>query len=151
MDNQNSDLETECNSDSVGFLESMTDWYFRPHDFESSELYESLGILPIKKVTDWIGKGFGERVNFRNHYRLWDETIQGLKEFDYKTRISEALHLVGVGISLSYGVHAVIKEDLAWSIIDGLFLVANTYLVMLQRYNRGRLYDVIERMEQKSE
>lgn len=156
MDNQISDLEKELYQESLeetdnrGFLNRMTDWYFRPKSFErSGKLYETLGIKRVKKVCDLIGKLVGENPTIPNNYRLWDKTKEGLKKFDYKTRMTEALHTFFGASSATLGAGEVMDGDVGGSIFMGVVLGVNVYASMLQRYNRARLHNVIDRMEEK--
>ena len=156
MDNQISDLERELYQDEVSkldnrrFLDRMTDRYFRPKSFErSGKLYESLGVRGLKKVCDLIGKIHGKNPTYKQNYKLWDKTKEGLKKFDYQTRMNEAIHTFFGAYSATFGAGDVMDGDVGGSIFWGVLFGINVYASMLQRYNRARLYNVIDRIEER--
>lgn len=148
-----SELERKLNSIDMGiggFIDRTTDWYFRPKQFErSGKLYEYLGVRWLKKLTDWQGKIYGKKPKYKNNYRLWDKTKEGLIAFDSQTRKNEAWHTFFTCYTVAFATKLVMGEsdNPGYSIFFGTCLVVNIYAIMLQRYNRARLHNVIDKME----
>jgi hypothetical protein len=158
MDNQISVLERELYQENVSepdnrrFLDRMTDWYFRPKSFErSGKFYEALGTKKFKRLVAGIGKKIvGDRkLDTPNNYFIWDTTSDGLKKFDYKTRMNEAIHLFWGACSGVVAANDFLKEKPILGGITCGLAVLNAYCVMTQRYNRARLHNVIDRIEEK--
>ena len=66
------------------------DLYFRPNRIErwkNGKLYEILGIKNVKKVCVYIGNAFGW-----DNYFIGDRSAEGLRAYEKRTRISEAIH-----------------------------------------------------------
>lgn len=159
-------LERELESTDVKnkkLIHKATDWYFSPKNFErSGKIYEGLGIKPFKKAIVYVGKAlqypFNRLIgreglaqpNWPNNYQLWDSSREGLEKFDIATKISETFHLF-LGALISTDVMSNISGgNVKDAAITGAAFLGNIYCVMLQRYNRIRLNNAIERMEQKN-
>jgi len=143
------ELQEEAPKDNRRFLEKMTDWYFRPKSFErSGKLYEALGIKTFKKIvrkTTGIGYDHGG-----SNYYIGDKRDKAsIKRWELKSRINEAIHSP-VTIFFGYDLVKNASEgNVGASIFDAVALAINGYCSMLQRYNRARAYNVMERMESR--
>lgn len=145
-----SDLERSIQEENMGgrrkVIDNTTDWYFRPKSFErEGSLYEILGVRYIKKICELIGKIHGKNPRHKNNYRIWSKTKKGLKEFDYQTRFNEATHLFFMSCSGICAFDQFTTDDFVRGGLNAGLTILNAYCIMLQRYNRGRLYNVIDR------
>jgi len=134
------------------FWQKTKDLYFDPkliEKWENGRLYEIFGIRYAEKFFRKLGKitnkDFYEKPDSPNNYRIWDKTKEGLKSFERKTRINELIHsplqiLIGYEI-----INNLAKENYALATLDTLFGLINGYAIMLQRYNRTRIYKVLEK------
>jgi len=135
----------------VGLLQHRAwDFWFAPKRFESPQLYERLGALWIKRYVptggDYFRKKYGVRViDIKSN-------IESLLKFEERTRLYEVIHL---GAFLAFLLFSI------WQLVSGRtngigFVIACVVYVMLilspvllQRYNRIRVYEAIRRMRQK--
>src|SRR6266536_2926221 len=132
---------------SRSFLEHLQDIWFAPKPFESTLLYERLGVLLIKRYAPTGGDFFIRRYGIR----IVDVrgTLDSLIHFERYTRRLEAIHeivfLGFVGWSLWRAiVHQTTLLDLGFAIVVYILLILSP--AMLQRYNRLRLYPVIRHL-----
>jgi len=133
-----------------GFLNKMASWYFKPKSFErNGKLYELFGIKIFKKGVVKIGKKVAgnEKVNHANNYYLWDSSQEGLEAFDYKTRRNESIHLTWAAYSGILASTEFMANNLGSCEFQTGLIILNLYCVMLQRYNRARLHNAIDRIE----
>jgi glycosyl-4,4'-diaponeurosporenoate acyltransferase len=135
----------------LGFFQHRArDVWFAPKRFESPRLYEQLGVLWIKRFVptggDYVRKKYGVRViDIKS-------TIESLLIFEHRTRVYEAIHL---GAFLAFLLFSI------WQLVSGrttgigFVLACVVYVllilspVLLQRYNRIRVYEAIRRMRKK--
>ena len=133
-------------------IDKFTDWYFRPRKFEESgRVYEAIGIKPLKRfctglcgnlIKNMSGRDAREAItNPENNYFLWDLSKKGLKKFESYTRINEAIHL--------FSTLVLISTIMVHPIFASVRAAINAYCIMLQRYNRNRLYKTIEKIKAK--
>jgi len=113
-------------------------------------LYERLGVLWIKRYVptggDYFRKKYGVRViDIKSN-------IESLLKFEERTRLYEVIHL---GAFIAFVLFSI------WQLVSGrtngmgfviacivyMLLILST--VLLQRYNRIRVYEAIRRMRQK--
>jgi len=145
-DNQPSETEP-----SQTLTQKMAEWYFTPNKIErwrNGRMYELLGVrwykdhMPIQENDRALRKK-GIRPIF-----VLDSLESGLEEWEKRTRGFEKMHGVS-GIIL-----AVLTNPL---IISGHYEIAtmntllnviiNFYPVLTQRYNRARIYNILEKRE----
>jgi len=122
----------------------ITDAWFDPKSFEENpELYEKLGVRTYKKYMPISGDVVYRAVYKKLGAPDWARhgNLQSLKNMERFTRVLEAGHEAGlaiwasgIGLMLANG-H--IKEAAFWG---GMNMLVNVYPIMLQRYNRSRLY-----------
>jgi Glycosyl-4,4'-diaponeurosporenoate acyltransferase len=132
------------------FQQRAWDVWFAPKRFESPHLYERLGVLWIKRYVptggDYFRKKYGVRViDIKS-------SIESLLKFEQRTRVYEAIH---VGAFLAFLLFSI------WQLVSGRtnamgFVIACVVYVLLilspvllQRYNRIRVYETIRRMRKK--
>ena len=134
-------------SNSHSFLERLQDMWFAPKPFESTALYEHLGVLLIKKYAP-TGGGFFIR---RYGIRIVDVrgSLDSLIHFERYTRRLEAIHeIVFLGFSgwslWRAIVHQTTLLDFGFAMVVYILLILSP--AMLQRYNRLRLYPVIRHL-----
>ena len=135
----------------MGLLQHRAwDFWLAPKRFESPQLYERLGVLWIKRYVptggDYFRKKYGVRViDIKSN-------IESLLKFEERTRLYEVIHL---GAFIAFVLFSI------WQLVSGrtngmgfviacivyMLLILST--VLLQRYNRIRVYEAIRRMRQK--
>jgi len=128
-------------------LERLQDLWFAPKRFESTTLYERLGVLLVKRYAPTGG----DFVNRRYGISIADihATLDSLIRFERMTRRWEAIHVIVFLGFLTFSLWQVITRQT--TVFDfGLALVVYISLIlspaMLQRYNRLRVYAVIRRL-----
>ena len=125
----------------------MLDIWFAPKHFESTALYERLGIRFVKRYVP-TGGDF-----FRNRYGIRIVDIRGdlnsLIQFEKCTRKLEAIHVTAFLGFLAWSLWRAIIRQISVMDFGIAFLVYVTLILspaMLQRYNRLRVNTVIRRM-----
>lgn len=142
--------------DKRNLFRKATDLYFMPKSFEKSgKLYEALGVKHFKKlciapIINMARKILDQdRVDIPNNYLIWDFSEDGLRKFDYATRLNELVHMPAAIIC----AHSVIKQlsegDYNGAAFTGFISLINAYAAMTQRYNRARIYNTVEKMQKK--
>lgn len=127
-----------------------TETYFRPKSFESTELYEKLGIKTFKKYLPTSG-------DLVNKY-IWHGSISPLpksgsrrervQKMESVTRVYEGIHLGMFAVYQALAMKAdAYSEPRIATIAAGLQLGVNVYPIMLQRYNRLRAYHILDRQK----
>jgi Glycosyl-4,4'-diaponeurosporenoate acyltransferase len=128
-------------------LERVQDLWFAPKRFESTALYERLGVRLIKRYVPTGGDFFIRR------YGVRIATIRGaletLIQFERHTRRLEAIHeLAFLGFLAFSFWRALTRQttffDFGFAVVVYVVLILSP--AMLQRYNRLRVYPVIRRM-----
>jgi hypothetical protein len=125
----------------------MLDIWFAPKRFESTALYERLGVLFVKRYVPTGGDFF----RLRYGIRIVDirGNLSSLIQFERCTRKLEAIHVTAFIGFLAWSVwRAVMRQT---SVVDfGVAILVYVILIlspaMLQRYNRLRVNTVIRRM-----
>ncbi len=127
---------------------STFDLWFRPKQFESERLYERLGALLIKRYVPTGGDLVMGRLRRNHPGRRWVTSgFQSLWKYERKTRLNESIHLIGfigftVLVARKFASGSLSALGLAFALI--LNLIFGLWPVVLQRYNRLRLYRVME-------
>lgn len=127
---------------------SSLDVWFRPKWFESERLYERLGVLLIKRYVPTGGDLVMQRLRRHHPERRWVRpNLQSLRRYERKTRLNESMHVIGssgvlvfAGIKFASGSLTTVGLTLAIA----LNLTFGLWPIILQRYNRLRLYRAIE-------
>ena len=150
-----SGLERELESvdlDSRSLGEKVKDWYFKPKGVErwkNGRIYEWLGVKKFKKLVVYSGHKVGKDNTYENNYFIWDRSPEGLKAYEKKTRFNEAVHLIPTAFCTlaAISMYAIGETDLG--IFPTALAVLNSYPIILQRYNRVRIENVLDRMESR--
>ena len=160
-----SDLEKEINKleDSnvytASFIDKIADSYdrvanvyFRPKSIETwkdGRVYEYIGIKYLKRALK-VFPMQKDRSKIPNTYFIWDSTKEGLKKFDYQTRYNETLHIVPTLLfstatlnNLAEGRYDMVALDTCLNVFLGVGPL------LLQRYNRARIHNLINKMDLK--
>jgi len=128
---------------------AVTEFIFKPRWFEkwgTGRIYKFLGVKYPKAICCWIGKMYGKKVKYSQNYRIWDRSKKGLKAFERWTRFNESIHLF-FGLLVAFScVSSFISGNWGDAIFELVICFIHGFLVILQRYNRARLYSVISRM-----
>ena len=131
-------------------LEKALDLYFRPTRLErwqNGRVYELLGIRVFKRLVVALGTSvFGLDGKSSNRYFISDISAQGLRAYERKTRVNEAIH-GPVALFLTLGViRALVEHNYATAaVVAGVWLL-NGLPAALQRYNRVRIESILLRM-----
>ncbi len=132
------------------FWERLQDLWFAPKPFESAALYESLGVLLIKKYAPTGGDFFIRRYGIR----IVDVrgSLASLIHFETYTRRLESIHeLAFLGFSVFSLWRAVVHQttllDFGFAMVVYVLLILSPAL--LQRYNRLRIYPVIRHLAER--
>ena len=140
-----SELRREVtNHASRGLGQRAMDLYFRPKRIEkwkNGKLYELLGIKIFKKVCVYVAHKFGW-----DSYFIGDGSQEGLKAYEKRTRINEAIHSP-VAVLLTYQMISYLVEgSYVGAVIVGPVWFLNALPTALQRYNRVKIGSVLHRM-----
>ena len=123
------------------------DVWFRPKRFESERLYEQLGALLIKRYVPTGGDLVMHRLRRDHPTRCWVRpSFESLRRYERRTRLNESIHLIGsIGFTALAGRKFVSGSlsALGLTIAMAVNLIFGFWPVVLQRYNRLRLYRAI--------
>lgn len=115
--------------------QKVKDWYFELKSFEKSgKLYEALGIRAFKK-----------------YFPITEATInssssQDLMDYEKRTRRFEGVHAVKAGFMIAFSIATLVEGKYIFSAVTAVLNTAfNVYPIMLQRYNRSRIVNIVER------
>ena len=124
--------------------ETLADRWFRPKAFErDGRLYRWLGVVAFKRVLTSAMKPDPASPT-GNAYVLGGRSLEHVRQFERKSRRSEAIHLAGLAMGLLFLVLGAVFGD--GLLIAGIIVVAaNFHCFALQRYNRARVWRVLER------
>jgi len=134
-------------ADSRSSWERLQDLWFAPKDFESTVLYERLGVLLVKQYAptggDFVNRHYGVTIADIHG------TLDSLIKFERMTRRLEAIHVIVFLGFLTFSVWRAITRRTTWldfgfAILVYLLLILSP--AMLQRYNRLRVYAAIRRL-----
>ncbi len=129
----------------------IADAWFDPKSFESPEAYERLGVKTIKRymptggdiVTRLVRKMVGGGGWVRGN-------LESLKDMEHFTRLYEGAHIAAFALlSANIGLELASGDTKTAAAVTALNIATNVFPIMLQRYNRLRLYRAIHRMEEK--
>ena len=137
-------------------LQRASDLYFEPKFFEKKgKIYELVGMKKFKRGLLALMSKLGRRrkeneTEGSNYYVGSDLSIDSLRRFEAKTRFNEAVHVVG---GASPAVYFAIDGFANGNYVSGLIITAmalpELYVIGLQRYNRARVYDLVDRIENR--
>ena len=125
--------------------------WFNPKSFESQAAYERWGVRKFKLyvptsgnlVNRLVGKLLGT-----GPVKKSEATLRGIETH---TRTLEVIHVAGFAVFAGATVITLASGDIPRAVLGvGFNLLGNVYPIMLQRYNRLRLYRIINKVELKS-
>lgn len=128
-------------------LRSCFDIWFRPKRFESERFYERLGALVIKRYVPTGGDLVMRRLRRDHPGRRWvNSSLHSLCQYERRTRLNEFIHLLGfvgfmVLLSSKFASGSLGTSGFIFAL--ALNLIFGLWPVVLQRYNRLRLYRAI--------
>jgi hypothetical protein len=134
-----------------GFFQHRAwDVWFAPKRFESPQVYERLGVLWIKRYVptggDYVRKNYGVRVI------AIKGTTRSLLAFEHRTRVYEAIHVVVFLAFLLFSLWQLVSgrtTGVGFVLACVVYVLLMLSPVLLQRYNRIRVYEAIRRMRKK--
>jgi hypothetical protein len=135
----------------MGLLQHRAwDFWFASKRFESPQVYERLGVLWIKRYVptggDYFRKKYGVRIiDIKSN-------IESLLKFEERTRLYEVIHLGAFVASLLFSILQLVSgrtNGIGFVIACAVYVVLILSPVLLQRYNRIRVYEAIRRMRKK--
>ena len=120
------------------------EFYFKPKKWERSGLiYKKLGVLTFKKMVTKLGKKTGQKSSRPNNYYIWQKDLEGIKQYEQKTRYNELMHFAGMflpTLGLLKGGGDLATQTVLWAV-----LLLNIHPFLLQRYNRARIYRLLKK------
>lgn len=131
----------------------IADAWFDPKSFESQETYEKIGVRIFKKFMPSSGDYVYRYVWKKFGAPDWVKpgNIDSLKNMQFFTRVYETIHVsflaLGAGVMASQLSAGNIN---AAAFTAALNTLVNVYPIMVQRYNRLRLYRNINKMEERN-
>ena len=138
-----------------GVVKKVTDAWFDPKSFEQNpKVYEKLKVRVFKKYMPPSGDLVYRHVWKRFGALDMVETgnLDSLKSMESFTRLYEGIHTTFLGIGAAILAHQLAEGQIkAATFTAGLNLLVNVYPIMVQRYNRSRLYRAIHKMESKQD
>lgn len=131
----------------------ISDAYFKPKPWErSGKIYEYFGSKFTQRI---IGKNrlvrfLSEKAPIVTNYQLGGYTLKRAITFDRYSRISESIHALGLVLNARHMFDVVQGDDsFVWQAAALAFW--NINLIMLQRYNRARIYKVIDHVDRQKQ
>jgi len=138
----------------------ITDGYFKPKSFEkwrNGRIYEYLGVKYAKKGVFAFGKLMDkitgqDKINKeRGIESIYKRQIKDLRDIgrlektENLTRITEAIHLFLAISSATFGAIYLSYGRNGSASLNGALVAFNLYLLSLQRYNRQRINNLIDK------
>ena len=133
-------------------VKRIADAWFDPKSFEQNpELYEKLGVRTFKRYMPTSGdlvyrlvwKRFGAE-------DLVKPTLESMKDYEKYTRLYEGIHLTFLGLGAATMAAQLSSGQIEGAVFTaGINTLVNVYPILVQRYNRSRLYKAINRMESR--
>ncbi len=141
----------------VGFLSEVgrtvngaLGWYFEPRAFERWEeglLYKVLGVHYFKKIVPTGGE-YVNRIIGYHPIKDAESREEGLINWEKHTRVCETAHCIFSVIMLLPALAEIADGDHTRAVITTAVNIAgNVYPILLQRYNRARIYNALEKLE----
>ncbi len=114
--------------------------YFKTKKWEGKgKIYKTFGVNQFRQILVWVG--WEKLIKASNPVK---KNLVALNQMEYRTRQSEFGHLIIFFIVIIFNLVVIFK----YSIIQSLWLfflniVLNVYPIVVQRYNRPRLRNLI--------
>jgi len=141
-------ISTEPDEQSI--WRKIAEYYFEPKKFErwrDGRIYELIGVKHFKNfVTKSMEKYSGNK--FQDNYFIQNYSTKGLHDFLNQTVNNELYHLIAIIPTLMFIPGWIEREPLSlWLGIPVSLL--NFYTILIQRYNRSRIYNALDRIDSK--
>ena len=126
------------------------DSYFKPKSFErwdDGKIYRWLGVKHFKKILPTGGDYVARWIGWRPIANASSKE-EGLRDYEKLTRSLELIHSVLFPLYTTSMIQDLTDGDLesaGWMLIKNL--AVNVYPIMVQRYNRARIYNALDRIE----
>ncbi|OJJ21096.1 hypothetical protein BKI52_11030 [marine bacterium AO1-C] len=128
--------------------------YLKPRRFEylgKSSLYTRLGVKVFKKYVPTSGDKVRKLWGIKQIKMNQQDRFAELYQYELKTRSFEFRHLLGM---LAFIVALfLIDKTYTWFdyvFVGVMFLIVNIYPILLQRHNRIRILNILEKYDQSS-
>jgi len=152
VEQRSTDPTLETESPPAWFRDTVAkiaDAWFDPKSFEEhTGLYEKLGVKTFKKYMptgDLFYLSAWKKLTGLDAVQL--NSPLSLKNMEVFTRVFETIHLVGFAVmSAEMGVFVSHQEVKSTVLASALNMLINVYPIMVQRYNRVRLYRTINQL-----
>ena len=153
-----SSLEQLCEAPKRSFkeksiLKSITDAYFAPKSWErwkNGRMYEWFGVHIYKKFLPTYGDYVTRWLNY--HPIASGNRKRNLRRYNYAYRVHETIHAVGLFFGMQSISYALEQGDHKSALFIGaLNTLVNIYPIFTQRYNRARIYNILEKYEKRNQ
>lgn len=130
------------------------DNWFVPKPWETEKFYRRLGLPMFQKITLFYiyvarlsrkERRQGKQIEFVKH-----KNFSELARFEAGTRIGEMVHSYFVGFDVIPVVYAVLHHNPAWIGYTLFILWGDSWLVLLQRYHRVRIWKTFVRYRERA-
>ncbi len=119
-------------------MTSLSERYFRPKTIEfDGKPYEWLGVVQFKRMLMRFISVDPPRWAM-NFYVLGGRSLEDVRVFEKRSRLSEVIHLPALFCALAAAWQG------SW-VLGTVVFAANFHCFLLQRYNRIRVYRVLNR------
>lgn len=136
-----------------GINSSVANAWFDPKGFERNPVfYERLGVRSFKRYIHTGDLMMRSPLHpFGGSGLIRDGSLLSLKRYETVTRFLEDLHLTAFSLFVATTAWHLYEDRIGQAMVTtGLNILINVYPVMLQRYNRSRLYRTIHRLDERS-
>lgn len=125
-------------------------WFFSKNLFESIDMYKLIGVERWRRIVVFYSnltkyspeeRRAGKRIEY-----LKGGTLESVLKYEYDTRVGELMHLSAWSLNLPPVIAFLQSGRLGWAAYVGVIILLDSYLVMLQRYNRLRVHRMLEKM-----
>jgi glycosyl-4,4'-diaponeurosporenoate acyltransferase len=128
-------------------IKKITEIYFRPKSFEcwkDGKLYECLGVKTFKKYLPTLGDIVSKKIGYRPIASA-NSKEEGLIRYEKQTKLFESIHIAGFCTMIPILPNIFLNGDYKGGLLLSLGDFAiNVYPIMVQRYNRARIYNFLE-------
>ena len=127
------------------FKPKLASTYYKSKKWEAEgKIYKWFGVDVFRKLLVWVG---WEKLNKASN--PVNKNLDALKQLEYRTRQSEIGHLIIFFIVLIFNLVVAFKYGIIQSLwLFFLNIMLNVYPIVVQRYNRPRLKNIINRSKE---
>jgi hypothetical protein len=152
-----SELEKKLDSEPEDNLPAHNrpgDWYFAPKPFErwqDGKIYKWLGVKYVEMAVRDTAVKLKRKTKAdcnASHYFIGSRLdLKSIKRYEEGTRSNEVIHIFGVFANAYLTMYFLNHGLYAPAAIYAAMIAYNSALLMLQRYNRVRVYNILDRVE----